>query len=156
MPLTVGGSRDDVASCVVHDPINELIIVGGTTQSNDFGPSNIDHGFLYAINYAGDWTWGNYFRNQTHEIRQITGCKLSTDGKQLVVLGSTREQVIMAVVNTTDGRMNNLYSLESKEGAKKDAEPPQYETFGAILLDSRDYQDGKSYIYTSFLMDGQQ
>ena len=61
--MTVGGSRDDVASCVVHDPINELIIVGGTTQSNDFGPSNIDHGFLYAINYAGDWTWGNYFRN---------------------------------------------------------------------------------------------
>ena len=61
----------------------------------------------------------------------------------------------MAVVNTTNGRMNNLYSLESKEGAKRNAEPPEYKTFGAILLDAQDYQDQKAYIYTSFLMDGQ-
>ena len=157
LPLTVGGSRDDVARCLVHDPVQKLIIVGGLTKSNDFGPSNTDHGFLYAINFEGDWVWGNYFRNTTgEEIREISGCELSTDGSQMVILGTTREQVIMGVVNTTNGRMNNLYSLENKEGTKRNAEPPEYQTFGAILLDSQDFQDQKAYVYSSFSMDGKQ
>ena len=62
----------------------------------------------------------------------------------------------MGVVNTTNGRMNNLYSLENKEGAKRNAEPPNYQTFGAIMLDSQDFSDEKAHIYASFLMDGKQ
>ena len=154
--MTVGGSRDDVARCLVHDPANDLIIVGGMTKSNDFGPSNTDYGFLYAINFQGDWVWGNYFRNTTGEIRDISGCQLASDGSQMIILGTSREQVVMGLVNTTTGRMNNLYSLENKEGAKRNAEPPEYQTFGAIMLDSLDFQDQKAYIYASFLMDGKQ
>ena len=156
LPITVGGSRDDVARCLVYDPDNELIIVGGLTKSSDFGPANTDYGFLYAVNFEGDWVWGNYFRNQTGEISQISGCELSTDGSSVVVLGTSREQVIMGVVNATSGRMNNLYSLENKEGAKRNGIVPEYKTFGAVLLDSKDYVDEKAYIYASFLMDGQQ
>ena len=59
----------------------------------------------------------------------------------------------MGVVDATNGRMTNLYSLENKEGAKKGAFPPEYKTYGAIMLDSRDERDDKPYIYASFLMD---
>jgi len=57
----MGGSKDDIPRCVVFDPANNLIIVGGSTRSSDFGPANSLYGFLYAINLEGDWTWGNYF-----------------------------------------------------------------------------------------------
>ena len=103
--MTVGGARDDVASCLVYDPANELLIVGGHTRSNDFGPANSPHGFLYAINLAGDWTWGNYFYNQTQSVQAITGCQLSSDGASIVALGSSRDQVVMLVLDGANGRV---------------------------------------------------
>ena len=116
LPVTAGGSRDDIAQCIVYDPANELIIVGGLTQSSDFGPANTNNGFLYAINFEGDWVWGNHYSNSTGDsISTISGCQLSSDGAQIVILGTTREQVVMGVVNAADGRLNNLYSLENKE-----------------------------------------
>jgi len=60
----------------------------------------------------------------------------------------------MAVVNGTNGLITNLYSLEKKEAAKA-TEVPDYVTFGAVMLDSKDPEDGKPYIYSSFLMNGQ-
>lgn len=63
LPITVGGSRDEVATCIVYDPNSRLIITGGVTISSDFGPANTPYGFLYAVNLDGDWVWGNYFLN---------------------------------------------------------------------------------------------
>ena len=48
-----------------------------------------------------------------------------------------------------------MYSLENKLALKEDR-TPDYKTFGAIMLDSADERDGKSYLYSSFLMDGEQ
>ena len=76
MAITAGGSRDDVASCLVYDPATELIIVGGTTRSSDFGPANSPYGFLFAVNMQGDWTWGNYYKNFTDAVTEITGCSM--------------------------------------------------------------------------------
>ena len=155
LPVTVGGSRDDVAQCTVYDPINQLIIVGGTTQSSDFGPANSNSGFLYAINLQGDWTWGHYFQNFTSSVEEITGCELSSDGKQIVALGTTREQVVMAVVDGASGRISNMYSLENRT-IKRSDNTPIYLSYGAIMLDVKDPVDSKPYIYASFLMDNQQ
>ena len=155
LPVIVGGSKDEMPRCVVFDPANNLVIVGGITRSSDFGPANSPYGFLYAINLEGEWTWGNYFQNFTSNLSEITGCQLSSDGKSVVILGKSKEQVVMAVVNGTNGYITNLYSLENKEAAKA-AEVPDYATFGAIMLDSKDPEDSKSYIYSSFLMNGQQ
>ena len=57
------------------------MIVGGTTRSSDFGPANSPYGFLFAVDLQGDWVWGNYFQNFTSGVREITGCKLSSDGR---------------------------------------------------------------------------
>ena len=156
LPITVGGSRDDQANCIVYDPATKLIITGGTTRSSDFGPANTDYGFLYAVNLNGDWAWGNYFLNQTESFQQVTACKMSSNGQQVVILGTTQSQIAMAVVNATTGKITNLYSLEEKATAELRDKKPAYETFGAILLDNDDIADGKAYLYTSFLMDGTQ
>ena len=127
--------------------------MGGTTRSSDFGPATSPYGFLYAINLEGDWKWGHYFRNFTGNINQITGCSLSTDKTQVIVLGTTKDQVVTAVVNTTTGRIANLYSLSDYKVAKKGGLPPDYRTYGAVMLDSEDPRDRKAYIYASFLKD---
>ena len=116
--MTVGGSQDDVAKCVVYDPVNELVIVGGSTRSSDFGPARSSFGFLYAINLQGDWTWGHYFTNQTNSIREITACSLSSDGQSIITMGTTRDQVFMGVVNGTSGRMEYIYSLQNKKAIR--------------------------------------
>lgn len=81
LPVTVGGARDDVANCLVHFTSKKnatheehSLIVGGTTRSSDFGPANSPYGFLYSVNLDGDWTWGNYFKYNSGNIREITGC----------------------------------------------------------------------------------
>lgn len=63
LPVTVGGSRDETVNCVVSDGENEIVIVGGNTESPDFGPAYSSYGFLYAIDLKGNWVWGNNFVN---------------------------------------------------------------------------------------------
>ena len=155
LPITVGGSRDDFATCLVYDPGSQLLISGGKTLSSDFGPANTAHGFLFAVNLEGDWVWGNYFMNLTSAVRSISGCQLSSDGQSLVVLATTQDQVVMAVVNATSGKVTNLYSLEDKASAASTTKP-SYSTQGAILLDSNDSSDGRAYLYASFLKDNEQ
>ena len=35
-PITSGGSQDEWVSCTIYDPVNEYIIVGGNTTSDDY------------------------------------------------------------------------------------------------------------------------
>lgn len=44
-----------------------------------------------------------------------------------------------------------MYSLKHS-----DDDSENYETYGAVMLDSKDPRDSKAYVYTSFIMDGQQ
>ena len=68
-PVYAGGSGSEYVNCMVHDERNELIIVGGNTTSTDFGlfdPDSADSsGFLYALDYMGNWIWGIQFSNLT-------------------------------------------------------------------------------------------
>jgi len=77
-PITAGGFADEKASCMVYDPVNDLLIMGGRTVSDDFGPATTQHGFLYAVNLEGDYKWGRFYYN-TSSINDITGCKMSSD-----------------------------------------------------------------------------
>ena len=83
-PVYAGGSGQEFVNCMVHDELNELMILGGNTTSNDFGlydPQSADSsGFLYALDYSGNWMWGIQFSNLTNSIADITGCRMSSDG----------------------------------------------------------------------------
>ena len=150
-PVSSGGGGDEDGRCLVYDPRTKLMIMGGVTRSNDYGPSMSPHGFLYAVDLEGNWVWGNYYYNKTNVV-EITGCNLASDGSSVVVLGRSFNQTVMMVLDSEDGTVVNFYSLENKQIGD---EHPGFKTFGAIYLDTNDYRDGKAYIYSAFLMLGQ-
>jgi hypothetical protein len=71
---------------MVLDERNEQVIVGGSTLSNDYGPSLSQVGFLYAVDLSGNWKWGNYYFNSS-AVTDISGCSLSTDMNQIIAMG---------------------------------------------------------------------
>ena len=109
-PVVSGGDAEEVVNCMVHDPVNEKILVGGYTRSDDYGPASTRHGFLYAVDFEGDWAWGRYYYNTT-SISSITGCSLSSDGTQVVVAATGYQQPVFMVIDTTDGEVDEFYSL---------------------------------------------
>jgi len=86
-PIYAGGSKKEQVNCFVYDPLNEMIIVGGSTNSEDFAPAANDHGYLFAIDLSGNWQWGKFFYNVSYAVSDISGCQLSSDGSSLTVFG---------------------------------------------------------------------
>jgi len=64
-----------------------MIIVGGSTNSEDFAPAANDHGYLFALDLAGNWQWGKFYYNVSYAVSDISGCQLSSDGSSLTVFG---------------------------------------------------------------------
>ena len=74
-PIYAGGSEHEFVNCFTMDGRNDLIIVGGNTTSDDFGPSSDAHGFLYALDLQGNWQWGNFYSaSGNNQVSDITGC----------------------------------------------------------------------------------
>jgi len=152
-PIYAGGSKgsEDVR-CFVYDPIEQLIIVGGVTGSEDFAPAPNDHGYMFALDLSGNWKWGNFFYNVSYAVSHIDGCQLSSDGSSISVMGLGNSQPLLMDLNTKDGKFNRFISLDYMYATAD--EVPTYTTFGAIYYDKRDYRDYQPYFYTSFLKDG--
>ena len=85
-PITVGGMYDEYINCTLQDDVNELIIVAGETTSPDFGPAENSHGFIYAVDYVGNWAWGFFFYNKTTGMGSISGCKFD-ENHDLLIFG---------------------------------------------------------------------
>jgi len=98
--------------CFVYDPINQLIIVGGVTGSEDFAPAPNDHGYMFALDLSGNWKWGNFFYNVSYAVSTIDGCQLSSDGSSLAVMGSGNSQPLLMDLNTKDGKFNRFVSID--------------------------------------------
>lgn len=129
-PVMSGGSKDETMKCFLFDEINELIIVGGSTLSNDYGPSLSQTGFMYAIDLAGNWRWGNYYFSSS-AISDITGCSLSTDKKQTVALGISLGKPVLLTLNNSDGRVSNIIQAGANQSTQ-----PTIRTYGAVLFDN--------------------
>lgn len=151
-PIYAGGSagNEDVR-CFLFDPIEQLIIVGGVSSSEDFAPAPNDHGYLFALDLQGNWRWGSFFYNVSYAVSQIDGCQLSSDGTSIAVMGIGNAQPLMMDLNTKDGSFNRFISLEYIETS--DSVVPQYENYGAIYYDKRDFRDFQPYFYSAFIKD---
>lgn len=148
--MSSGGSKDEFVSCTVHDPNRKYIIVGGNTTSDDYAPAANDHGFVYAVDYEGNWRWGNFFYNESYAISTVSGCKFNDDGN-LVVMGLANQNPVVLEIETKEGSVLSFVSL-----AKLDAsatQVPRFYTFGGFHHDVKDEYDDQSYIYMSFIMD---
>ena len=112
-PIYAGGAtgNEDVR-CFVYDPIEQLIIVGGTTTSSDFAPAANEHGYMFALDLSGNWMWGNFFYNVSYAVSSIDGCQLSSDGESLAVAGMGNSQPLLMDINTLDGSLNKFISID--------------------------------------------
>ena len=115
-PVYAGGAKgsEDVR-CFVHDPVNNLIITGGVTNSDDFAPAANDHAYLFALDLSGNWKWGSFFYNVSHAVSSIEGCALSSDAKSLTVTGIGNSEPIIMDFNLIDGSVNKFISFNSFE-----------------------------------------
>ena len=86
-PVTVGGSSDDVVHCIAYDQYNNLVLIGGNTESDDFGPASSKRGYLYALDSSGEIEWSLSYKNKSSSLTEITGCSVTMDGKDFSVLG---------------------------------------------------------------------
>lgn len=151
-PIFAGGAAgsEDVR-CFTYDPANQLIIVGGVTRSEDFAPAPNDHGYLFALDLYGNWKWGSFFYNVSYAVSSIDGCQMSSDGSSLAMTGLGNSMPLLMDINTVDGTFNRFISLDYMLASADVV--PDYETFGAIYYDVRDYRDYAPYFYTAFIKD---
>ena len=150
-PVYAGGQTgDERVNCFVYDPIEELIIVGGITSSEDFAPVPIEHGFLYALDMNSNWKWGHFFYEVANRVASIDGCQLSSNGNSLAVTGMSQDRPVIMDLNTRDGTLNKFIYINHVD---ESGNPGSYENFGAIFKDESDFRDNKPYYYTSFIRD---
>ena len=151
-PVFAGGSKgNEDVRCFIYDPIEQLIVVGGVTTSEDFAPAPNDHGYLYALDLQANWKWGFFFYNVSYAVSQIDGCSLSSDGSSLAVMGLGNSQPLLMDISTRNGTFNRFISLDYVHATADVV--PTYTTTGAIYYDKYDYRDFQPYFYTSFLKD---
>ena len=79
-PVTSGGKKEEQVTCTFHDTKNDLLILAGISDSEDYVPNSSKHAFAYAVDLEGNWRWGQYFLNGTAQFDSITGCYFDNDG----------------------------------------------------------------------------
>ena len=103
-PITVGGNKDERTTCVLHDEVNNLIIVAGNTTSDDFAPAANDHGFVYAVDFSGNWVWGKFYYNQSYAVQTISGCQLDAKNR-LIIYGMCNSMPIILDLDPLTGNV---------------------------------------------------
>lgn len=151
-PIYAGGAKgNEDVRCFIYDPNQQLIIVGGTTTSEDFAPAPNEHGYMFALDLSGNWKWGSFFYNVSYAVSSVDGCQLSSDGESLAVAGMGNSQPLLMDINTVDGTFNKFISLDYIDATAENV--PSYEQFGGIYYDKRDYRDYQPYFYGAFIKD---
>jgi hypothetical protein len=145
-PVMSGGSGNEVAKCMVYDEENQLIIIGGNTLSNDYGPSLGQVGFMYAVDLQGNWRWGNYYYSQA-SISDITSCSLSSDSKLLAAFGISLGQPVLLTLGKTDGKIKSVLNVEANDQTVRS---------GALLLDNSTRSNSPVFIISYLRSDKMQ
>lgn len=110
-PVYMGGSSNEKVGCFLYDPKNQLFIIGGNTTSEDFAPAQNNHGFLVALDLNANWQWGKFFYNVSYAVSDITGCKMSSDGSSLIVLGQGNSLPVYMELDTAQATIKQFISI---------------------------------------------
>jgi hypothetical protein len=149
-PQFIGGSKNEELHCMIHDPVNDRIILGGMTGSSDFCPAENEHGFILALNSAGDWQWGNFFYNVSYSISHITGCSYTSKNTSIALFGKSNQKPIAMTINKDTGKVETFVSVEP---IIVGTTAPTYTTFQGGYYEEAESIDGKPYFYMTFIKD---
>ena len=71
-PIYAGRQAEEATtSCMVHDLIHGFVIVGGTSTEAVTADLPKRTGFVYALNYHGDWMWSRTFYHGTERLHTV-------------------------------------------------------------------------------------
>ena len=86
--------------------------------------------------------------NADQNVETITGCKLSADKNELVVMGRTQQHdLIVMILDKASGKFKNSYSLKNKdfyEDESRMRNPPSVQSYQALLLEKEPLFGGKT------------
>lgn len=95
--------------------------------------------------------WGNFFYNVSYAVSEITGCKLSSKGSFITVLGKANSKPVVMLLNKNDGSINKFWTIEHIAVA---AVAPTYTTLAGVLYEeSESGVDNLPYLYAAFNKD---
>ena len=149
-PVTVGGQKDELMSCVLHDEVHEQIIVVGNSTSENFVPAANDHGMIYAVDFDGNWRWGRFYYNVSFPLQTASACEVDANGA-LHVFGRLDDKPVILELNMENGFVNRFLHLEPILDEGQDA--PWFRTFGGLHHEVSNYEGYPSYFYLTFIMD---
>ena len=148
-PIFNTGNSDEYLRCLTYDDTSQMIIAAGKTTSNDFAPAQNDHGFIFALDWQGNWRWGNFFYNVSYAVSTVTGCKLSSKKNYMTILGVANSLRIVMILNKEDGSIEKFFTVTTMASYTT---TPKFQTHNAIYFEEEDPFDKKPYVYLSFLM----
>ena len=125
-PFFTGGARgDEDVRCFIYDLDRSQIIFGGATTSDDFGPTEEQHGFLVSMDLDGQWNWGHFFYNVSYPVSSIDGCQMAAAKQgeeptpEIAIAGMSAKgnspQPVYMVLNAEDGSFKNYFFFEPNE-----------------------------------------
>jgi hypothetical protein len=137
-PITTGGKYDEFVNCTLQDDVNELIIVAGETTSPDFGPAENAHGFIYAVDYVGNWAWGYFIYNKTTAMGPISGCKFDENHDLLLFGLADGRPYIFRGDPTNMAEATQYLTLEPMLDVEEKEEAEEFKLFHGIHHDPKD------------------
>ena len=130
---------DEVVNCTLHDEKNQQIIVAGSTESPDFGPAENPHGFIYAVDYEGNWAWGQFFYNKSSAMGPISGCMLDSNNHLIIYGNADGRPYLMRGDPATKLKAIEYLTLEPVvEDEDEDETPKTFRLFQAVHHDPQD------------------
>ncbi len=112
-----------------------MTYVGGKTQSANFAPAENDHGFVYAVDPAGLWKWGQFFYNVSYCVSEITGMQFSSKKTYLTILGYSNSKPIIMNLNGKDGSIAKFVTIEP---VVVPTTTPTYITYQAVYFEEKE------------------
>ena len=137
-PISAGGSSDETVLCTLYDSTTGYIFVVGETESDDFGPAQNKHAFVYAVDVDANWKWGNFYYNVSYNVETLSGCQINGNN-QLLVLGLSNKRPIVMEIDPATGAVTNFVQISGKVEAADKA--VTYTTYGAVYHDVSDPYD---------------
>ena len=130
---------------MAYDDKLKYILVGGTVKEPENDAQDQQTGFLYALNFNGDWMWSYSFYSETSRIQSINQCIMTDDRTTLLVHGLQDNNPVIFEVDPYSGAMKSQINIDT------DLLILDHIKTGGVFV--QNYERGLKTYFSAFLFD---
>ena len=130
---------------MAYDDKLRYILVGGTVKEPENDAQDQQTGFLYALNFNGDWMWSYSFYSETSRIQSINQCIMTDDRTTLLVHGLQDNNPVIFEVDPYSGAMKSQINIDT------DLLILDHIKTGGVFV--QNYERGLKTYFSAFLFD---